>query len=419
MQLDTGQWSGNRRKMEIAESHSQAPITMLRAAGKFRRSSYPSSTVDINDEGEVLKEKWRRWVEQESWKRLVFHCFVRDAQASMTTLVNPVMSYAELALALPESRDLWSAKTASEWKMLYLGKVSMNRGKVPSLGDLLRDISTLSASKSLIDLRFSVSIYLHGLWGMVWEYRQLNAIYRATSANTVHHGNPNLVLASRHQELCRTIHQFQLNTSDWIDTILASHETLILNLLLMNLHVSLDDLQLFAGKEGEDSARQIYPSLQQWADSQEARQALWHAGQVLRAAKFFPSNHLKDFYAVAVHHASLALWTYGVVTKAMRRTQPLALTASSYEPVYLDGQGPEPLEMQRFISVGKGTPTIMGVSNGVEASSLDDPRRCMEIAHEILVSNFRDEEDCLPPIVENLCGLIKQLGNAAWAVGLG
>lgn len=28
LQLDIGQWSGNKRKMEIAESHSQAPITV-------------------------------------------------------------------------------------------------------------------------------------------------------------------------------------------------------------------------------------------------------------------------------------------------------------------------------------------------------------------------------------------------------
>lgn len=28
LQLDLGQWSGNKRKMEIAESHSQAPITV-------------------------------------------------------------------------------------------------------------------------------------------------------------------------------------------------------------------------------------------------------------------------------------------------------------------------------------------------------------------------------------------------------
>lgn len=66
---DTGLWSGNRRKMEIAECHLLVPTTMMRYRGKFQRSSYPLIRVEPGDEGEVLEEKWRRWYEAESWKR--------------------------------------------------------------------------------------------------------------------------------------------------------------------------------------------------------------------------------------------------------------------------------------------------------------------------------------------------------------
>jgi hypothetical protein len=65
---------------------------------------------------------------------------------------------------------------------------------------------------------------------------------------------------------------------------------MILNVLLMNLHVSIDDLQLFAGREGEEQAKKIYPTLQQWVEGRDARQTLWHAGQVLREAMLFPRN---------------------------------------------------------------------------------------------------------------------------------
>lgn len=42
---------------------------MLRAAGKFKRSSYPLVSVTPEDEGSDLEEKWEKWAAQESYKR--------------------------------------------------------------------------------------------------------------------------------------------------------------------------------------------------------------------------------------------------------------------------------------------------------------------------------------------------------------
>jgi len=66
---DVGLWSGNRRKMEIAECHLPIPIAMMRYRGKFQRSSYHDVVIDPSDEGEVLEDKWKTWYELESWKR--------------------------------------------------------------------------------------------------------------------------------------------------------------------------------------------------------------------------------------------------------------------------------------------------------------------------------------------------------------
>jgi hypothetical protein len=189
----------------------------------------------------------------------------------------------------------------------------------------------------------------------------------------------------------------------------------------MYLYVSLDDLQLFAGKEGEEEARKLYPILQHWVASREARLALWHAGQVLRAAKTFPRNHLKDFYAIAVHHASLALWTYGVVTKAAQRNTAHEKPSIASRPEYVLLDGVDSLETQRFVAALKGIPAIRGFSRspGPEefSASMEDPKACMEVTQGILRANFEDQS--LPPIVENLCQMMKQLGHTAWAVGLG
>ena len=282
----------------------------------------------------------------------------------------------------------------------------------PCLGDLFRDVSQLVTNHHRLDLQLAISIYLHGFWSMIWDYRQLNTIHRSDTYLTGPTGqNPHLLLTSRHQELVRLLQNFQAVTAGWHE--MSAQESLVLNALQMNLHVSLDDLQVFSGKEGEDAARRIYPALQQWCDGAESRQAVWHAGQILRLAKIFPPNHLKDFYAVVVHHAALALWTWGTIRKALRRPP---MVGQGY--VYLDG--PESTWVPRFIGLGKGEPVIRGPTYGEgegTTATLEDPRSCMEVAQEILRANFGDGKDALPPIVENLCQLIQQLGNAAWAVG--
>lgn len=181
---------------------------------------------------------------------------------------------------------------------------------------------------------------------------------------------------------------------------------------MMNLHVSMDDLQLFAGKEGEEQARRVYPILQQWTESEDARRAVWHAGQILRQAKLFPSGHLKDFYAISVHHAALALWAFGVVVKATRHH---SAPNEHQERVLIDAL--ETNQVQRYINFGQGRPSIR-TRDDQRVECLEDPKACMEIVEGIFRGNYTKGE-LPPPIVENLCVLLKQLAGAAWAVGLG
>jgi hypothetical protein len=396
---------------------------MMRYRGKFSRSHYPQIVIDAADSGKTLEDKWKKWSDLESWKRLVFHAYLRDAQVSMTQFSNMSMSYADLTLPLPASRDLWEARTVEEFKCLYLEKEAGEGKPAPCLGDVLRDISVLAANRRRLDMRLAISICLHGFWALIWEYRQKNAVFRVKSDNPMALNNNNLLLSSQHHELCQMLRTFHIAITASQGAI-SPQESLVLHLLQFNLHVSLDDLQLFAGKDGDDEARRIYPTLQRWSESQHARQALWHAGQILRQAKLFPTGHLKDFYAIAVHHAALCVWAYGVVTKAMRRPNSQLTMQYTNLPdlTYLDGE--DSVAVQRYIAVGHGRPAICGprsrdTSPLVPEGLLDDPKSCMEVTQDILRANFVEGPEGLPPISENIIHLLKQLGNAAWAVGLG
>ena len=195
---------------------------------------------------------------------------------------------------------------------------------------------------------------------------------------------------------------------------------------LMNLHVSFEDVQLFAGKEGEDEARRVYPLLTQWAGSRESRQAVWHAGQVLRAAKQYRSKSLRDFSAIALYHASLALWAHAVISSPPKKRGESGRAsidsgiAAENDLVWLDGEdGPG---VQRFLVLQRGTPAIRRWTDNIDTerkdsyAALSNPKAVMDIIIDILRRKSKGEDKSCPPLVENLSQLMRDLGNAAWVM---
>jgi hypothetical protein len=231
---------------------------------------------------------------------------------------------------------------------------------------------------------------------------------------------------------------------------------------MMSLHVALDDIQLFAGRAGEDEARRIYPQVRAWTQDAESRKAVWHAGQVFCHAKRFEKTRLRDFYAVAMYHATLVLWVWGMVTSGTSRQsgigtpvgagvhhhhhhqqhqqqqhqqqqqQPSLQAALFAGPksqkarVILDS--PETKATKAFIQLAHGTPGLqqnavrplneipearpssLG-SSEVVFCSLFDSRGVMAAAAGVLRGNFPHGKGGLPPLVGNLASLLDDLGG--------
>ena len=189
---------------------------------------------------------------------------------------------------------------------------------------------------------------------------------------------------------------------------------------MMNLHVSFEELQLFAGKEGPEEAHRVYPLLRQWYDSRRSRQAIFYAGQILRAADLFPFNHLRDFYAVALYHSALCFWVYGMCSMGSSRSSrmPDQLMGGEIEElVWLDGE--ETADTRRFVALPRGIPMIRASSRLDEEGGgcrVDNPKAVMETIIHIMGKNCSHGNTVLPPLVENLGQLMRDLGNAAWIV---
>ncbi|WPH03907.1 Hypothetical protein R9X50_00679000 [Acrodontium crateriforme] len=409
LQLKIGLWSGDSRKMELAEGFQQVLVTMARRGGFFRRGTYERIVPYAEDTGEVLQKKWRQWVRQESRKRFALHLFRHDLEASVSLLSSPLISYAELYLPLPESEALWHSPSAEQWKATYMRSSAPRHERQPSLVDCIQDLDILTTKDIWVDQRQASMAVLGAAWRMIWEYRQLDSCMKDYSSQWC---NSNLLMANRHAELTKLLQCFRVSSVE------DAKVTLILELLLMHLHMSLDDVHLFAGVEGEEEGRRVYPSLVQWTRTTTARQALWHAGQVLRAARTLRQGLICDFAAIAVYQASLAFWSYGIIT---RSNDP---TSNGSEPItaWLDSLHDN--GVQRWINNGKGNAAIRTwiphaagstshpSKNGTEGlATVNNPDEVVQAIVSTMRRNHNESRS--PPLVDNLINIMEGLRKAA------
>jgi hypothetical protein len=177
----------------------------------------------------------------------------------------------------------------------------------------------------------------------------------------------------------------------------------------MILHISLEDLHRFAGKSGEEETRKAGEEFAAWAKTKEARIAIWHAGQVFRAAKRLMQAQNRGFNAVVLYYATLTLWAYGH-------------SASNVEDHLISPDGQNVVLNERetplsnlFLASSQGIPYLSVQDSSATAGkvfiALAETDKILSVARGIYRDNYPVLEERLPPLVENLCILLKDLGS--------
>lgn len=346
-------------------------------------------------------------MEQESYNRLVYHAFIEDAQSSIALSTNPLISFAEMKIPMPASACLWSAGSAEEWKSHYLNTPYVATATV-SLVQYLSEEVDLQYHH---DTHFCQLVILCSVWGMIWQYHQLR-IALDKSRHT------NAALSLQHQEIRRGLDQFWVNRINEGD---SSHAevTLIYELLQMHLHMPFQEMELFAGKGTQDDGRHSLPLLLQWASSEESREAIWSAGQLLRAAKDVEPARLRGFFAIAMYQAALTLWVYSVVKKITGGESSGQPSNSDLTCTFVCLNGPSTSATKRFISKGRPGICIVQPSGLGDVARtpilLADQDSVIHLVLDILKDNFEGCE-AFPPLVENLIQLLRNLGRAAASI---
>lgn len=330
----------------------------------------------------------------------------------MTSAAGLQLSSSELCLPLPESRELWLAPSAIEWRNTYLRLRSHQPDRLPSVLDLVADPSKTRQLPRILDLEVAQLAQIYSISSLVREFKQAQSIFSMRESTLT----KETVIADESQEkrlaqiLCtvRIAHESSKSGESVIWSMLRE-------LTSTHLHASFDQIELFAGREGPEEARTAQPILRTWIQSQSARQAAWHAGQVLRHMRAITPSSLHPFHAVACYHASLCLWIYGTFSDLSISSTALAnSTTFGVGGVLLDGE--ETLATQRWISLNTGTPMISKNLIRSESAPMNDrislnlTRTLMEVVVDIVRKKFQSRLDVLPLLVDNICLLIRTIG---------
>jgi hypothetical protein len=304
----------------------------------------------------------------------------------------------ELRFQLPAARNLWLAKTAPEWRDLFLA--SHPKQEVPAFADAIHR-TNLRQYSSQADIPLTTVALLHGHWGQIYSLSESRKFF--PSSKSTHR----LWLHTAYTELYQDLSSFSLLIPSLTNN--STRAILVSEFLQMILHISLEDLHRFAGKFGEEETRKAGEEFAAWAKTKEARIAIWHAGQVFRAAKGLMQAQNRGFNAIALYYATLTLWAYGHAVSIMEDHLP----STGSQNVILNEQ--ETSSSTLFLASSQGFPFLSVPSrdsSGVKSLiALAEPDKVLGVARDIFRSNYPVFEEGLPPLVENLCILLKDLGN--------
>jgi hypothetical protein len=283
--------------------------------------------------------------------------------------------------------------------------------KLPRVPEVARSVAAAGDFEEYVDIELCYTIMLHAFWRQISAYREAIKFHQIGSlgdSTSTHQ----LWIKSQYQELYRDLNNF--STMLYASGKSMAKLALIVELFMMILHVSPDDLQKFAGKAGVEEARLMTTAMEEgWVKSSEARYAAWHAGQVLHNARRLPPTSLRRFNAMAVYLASLTLWIYGLLSTSHQPNgidEGDGMDSSTGHVVLLDGD--ESRETKAFLQFNRGIPSLS--RNGDPHSGvvpLSDPITTLSVASNVFRDNFPVRNEPLPPLVESLATLLRDLGN--------
>lgn len=268
---------------------------------------------------------------------------------------------------------------------------------VPRVMDLFVSMPNMLLITEFLDSGLAMKVSFHLIGGLITEY-QLSA---QPPYAMVHVPDST---QSRKRELETAIVNFHHVFSSHICA--SNIGSFIVSYLSMTLNAPIKNIEILAGKAGEQESRDMYQIMKDWPETAEAREAIWHAGQVLRLFKLL--DRLTSFQIIMAYHAGIVLFAYSVLSRVNGRV-PAAQTDLI---LYLNDASSSHVE--EFIRNGSSEPMLRSDFRGTERInvSLFATEKAVEIISEVILNRSCNSEGLSPRLVNGLVKLLKDLATA-------
>lgn len=367
----------------------------------------PYGPVNLAElDGHLLENAWREWAVGESHRRLCYASYILAAHVSLSHGIQSIVPCVDMNLPLPAPDKLWTTKTSIEWKQAMLGLIKSHRPPRPvCLGDVLADPVVLTTHGGFTNTDFAASSFLAGMWTLIRELQQFDRITHKASTWS------SLLVSSRRAELLSVLNLFE---SQYIasQAELSSKMRLLYAAISMHAMVTPDDLVLpkltalpLLNKVSVPSTTINGLNLK-LSTNFEYRAALWRTGRILHAAARCAPGELSGVHIVALFHAAILLWWYGI--KLLCQNGHVSGTNVSRVCVcILDGDS----SLEHQVLGGQFELALSGQGPDSPPVPLIDVTGTMACIRGIVVQNWRERQ--MPILVHEICCVLTNLGTAA------
>lgn len=272
---------------------------------------------------------------------------IYDNQSSMTLGTRTSTIISEYHLTLPQPKLLWLAQSPREWRQIYLSSFS---GRPLQMRNILPSLSVMLEPECFLDKDIALKLVFHIIGGLIVDNREsLQSL--SAKVHVAEGGNEPTSARIRQSELESAIDNFNAVFSKRLCP--SNIGSFVVSYLLMALHASIKDIEILVGRKGEQESWEMYQAMKDWPNTPPAREAIWHAGQILRLFKVL--DKITSFQVVIIYHAGLVLFAFSALSRIQQ--QQTVHVGPGLPGLLVNGDSTE--EGKRFINEGSAEPMLL------------------------------------------------------------